>query len=713
MSLKRYSSKKKPRSLKVVSKKNLQATLLALCLTSAFAVQALAGNDNEELSYLYGDDDFISIATGHKQRIAEAPAVASVITSADIRAMGAQDLDQVLESVPGLHVAIAAGSYNPIYTIRGIYSGRNPQTLVLINSFPITNLFTGNRGEKWGGMPVEMISRIEVIRGPGSALYGADALSGVINIITKNATDIGGLQMGASHGSFDTQRGWLLYGGQARDWDIAFGVEVLDTSGHQEKIDADNQTLRDGIDMTSASLAPGSVNVGKQGIDMRLDLEKERWRVRAGYQGRRDVGTGAGINQALDPASQGSSDRINLDVTYQHLQLIDSWDFEASLSYFDTALENDKPRLLPPGADFTLSGGDPFPDGLIGEPSFYERHYRYDMSAFFSGVEGHRLRFGAGYHYLDLYRVEERKNFDLTMGPPMNLGAVIRVRGDSLFNEENSREVTYFFAQDEWRMARDWQLIAGLRYDHFSDFGDTLNPRLALVWSEGDLTSKLLYGRAFRAPSSAEQFNKNNPVAIGNSNLDPETIETYELAFDYASSPDMRLGLNFFYYKMDDIIRFTPLAMNTGAQTGKGFELEFDWQVSPFTQLTANYAFQHSRDKETGQAAANAPEQQLYLRLDQQLLPKWSLCAKVNGVFDRNRAAGDTRKDIDDYVTLDLTLTGKELLPGVTATLSIFNAADEDAREPSLYESLTNSTPISNDLPLAGRSFVATIRKAW
>jgi len=664
--------------------------------------------EDEELSYLYGDDDFVSIAAGHKQLIADAPAVASVITAADIKKLGAQDLDQVLESVPGLHVAMSPASYNPIYVIRGIHSGRNPQTLVLINGFPITNIFAGNRGEKWGGMPVEMIARIEVIRGPGSALYGADALAGVINIITKNSADIAGLEAGVSHGSFDTQRAWLLYGGQAHGWNVAFGLEALDTSGHDEIIDEDAQTRRDGIDMTSASLAPGPVNLGMQGVDLRLDLEKNHWKIRAGYQGRQNVGAGSGLNQALDPFGEGSSERINLDVTYQYLQLVENWDFKTSLSYFDTALETEGTRLLPAGA-FGV-----FPEGMIGEPSMYERHYRYDMSLFFSGIEHHELRFGSGYHYFDLYRIEESKNFDLSMGfPPVDLGAVLPVSGDALFNEENSREVTYFFVQDEWRVARDWNLIGGLRYDHFSDFCGTFNPRMAVVWRNGDLTSKLLYGRAFRAPSLAEQFNKNNPVAIGNSDLDPETIDNYELAFDYAYSPDVRFGLILFYYKMKDMIVFEPLAMNRGAQTGKGFELEFDWQVTPLTQLTANYAFQRSHDKESGQPAANAPEQQVYVRVDQQISSGWSLSSKVNGVFDRNRAEGDLREDIDDYVTIDLTLTGKELLPGVTVRVSIFNATDDDVREPTLYDPISDSVAIPNDLPMAGRSFVATLSKNW
>ncbi|MEH6358117.1 MAG: TonB-dependent receptor [Pseudomonadales bacterium] len=675
--------------------------VLSLTLFSSLAFGY--SSSDEELSYLYGDDDFVSIATGHKQRIAEAPAVASVITAQDIRAMGATDLDQVLEAVPGLHVSVAAAAYNSILSIRGVHSSQNAQTLVLVNGFPITNSFAGNRGEIWGGMPVEMISRIEVIRGPGSALYGADALAGVINIITKNADDIDGLEAGVGGGSFDTQRGWLLYGGRVKDWKVGFGLEVIDTGGQSRTISADAQTLLD----PSVSLAPGSVNTGRQLIETRLDLEKDEWRIRLGYQGRKDVETGAGINQALDPDGRGSSDRLNLDVTYKTDQWIKDWDISNSFSYFDTAMEASDVHLLPAGAFGS------FPNGVIGDPKIFERHYRYDMSAFFTGFDKHQIRIGSGYHYLDLYRIEESKNF--TGSPPVLLGSgtVQTVKGSARFNRENERQISYVFVQDEWRLAQDWSLVTGLRYDHYSDFGGTVNPRLALVWTAKQLTTKFLYGSAFRAPSFAEQFNQNNPVAIGNSDLDPEVIDTYEVAFDYAYSPDLRLGLNLFYYEIDDIIRFAPRAINGDGQTGKGFEFEVEWQLNTLTHLVGNFSYQRAEDEYTYSAVANTPQQQVYLRLDRQLASNWHVSGQLNSVMNRKRAAGDNRAEIDDYTTLDITLKGERLLPGVTLSVSVFNLADADVREPGLYDALTGTVAIPDDLPLAGRSFLVTLRKRW
>jgi len=206
--------------------------LFLVFLACSTAIAQLS--QEEELDLLYGGEEFISLATGTSQAISRAPAVASVITADDIEAIGATDLDQILETIPGLHVARSSRGYNPIYTIRGIYSDTNPQVLVLINGIPITNLFAGDRSLVWGGMPVKNISRIEVIRGPGSALHGADAFAGTINIVTKSASEINGTQIGTGAGSFDSQRVWLLHGQSNNGLDVAFSFQYHKTDGQRE-----------------------------------------------------------------------------------------------------------------------------------------------------------------------------------------------------------------------------------------------------------------------------------------------------------------------------------------------------------------------------------------------------------------------------------------------------------------------------------------------
>ncbi|MEK7991380.1 MAG: TonB-dependent receptor, partial [Thiotrichaceae bacterium] len=270
----------------------------------------------------------------------------------------------------------------------------------------------------------------------------------------------------------------------------------------------------------------------------------------------------------------------------------------------------------------------------------------------------------------------------------------------------NARSSQYAFIQDTWDISEQWQLTTGLRYDHYSDFGNTVNPRLALVWKPNEAwTAKLLYGRAFRAPAFFELYNQNNPVALGNPSLIPETIETTELAFNYHVTKNFNLGINLFQYKLTDAIRFIPdnqgngQAQNFGNQEGDGFELEAEWKVSDKFRLVGNYAFQNSTDN-TGKQVANAPRSQAYVRTDWQFIPKWHVNTQVNWVGERARTIGDSRPPVDGYTMVDLTLYGK-LKNSLSIKASIRNLLDSNAYEPSLGPNYS----IPYDLPLAGRNY--------
>ena len=173
-------------------------TIGLVLVSHPVGAQAEDISDVDLLLSLYGDEDTVALATGEAKPIRLTPATASVITAQDIQATGATNVIEALESVPGLHVSTSAINYQEIFTFRGIFSSTNPQVLVMVNGVPISALFNGNRNNFWGGMPVSDISRIEVLRGPGSAVYGADAFAGVINIITKRADEVAGTRGGCA-----------------------------------------------------------------------------------------------------------------------------------------------------------------------------------------------------------------------------------------------------------------------------------------------------------------------------------------------------------------------------------------------------------------------------------------------------------------------------------------------------------------------------------
>lgn len=679
----------------------------ALLASVAYADSALAQvlDGEDELALVYGSKLTVSIATGHQQSLRRAPAVATVITADEIAAMGARDLDEVLETVPGIHVSRAANTYSPLYVIRGIYSAQNPQTLVLQNGVPMTTMFIGNKGNIWGGFPVDHIARVEIIRGPGSALYGADAYSGVINIITKTAAQIPGTQFGVEAGSFGTRSVWVQQGGDAGPISAAGYLRVGSTDGHKRIIDADAQTERDRRVGTTASLAPGPVNTGYDAVDANIDLQYQRWILRFGYKLRDDVGTGAGISSALDPVGKERSERITTDLSWTAPHLGDDWSAGFNLSHlqYKQRMPTDL-QLYPPGTRFPTGL---FPTGMIGHPDTSERHLRISAFTTYTGFAGHNIRIGAGYDDLDLYHTATFKNYVFNEnGVPVPVGPVADYSVLQPFMLPQARNVRYLFAQDEWQVARDWTLTAGLRHDSYSDFGGTTNPRLALVWDASlDLTAKVLYGHAFRAPSFNEQYSINNPVAVGNPALRPETIRTLETAFSWQLRNDAELNLSLYRYSMRDIIRTvanTPPVpgatyFNTGSQKGTGAELELGWDVTRALRLSASYAYQRSIDQATQQDAGFAPHQQLYARADWRFTHGWQLSPQINWVADRKRASGDARPPVPDYTTFDLALRshrGREKWDVSVVARNLFNA---DAREPS-----TGQIPF--DLPLARRA---------
>lgn len=688
--------------------RSVAASWTCLLLASfSWSTLAHAGtSEEEELAQAFGGQPMVSIATGSRQLVSRAPSVATVITATDIQAMGATDLDDVLETVPGIHVSRTTQGYTASYGIRGINLGLNPQVLMLINGVPITSNFSGNRGNAMGGMPVDDIARIEVLRGPGSALYGADALAGVINIITKTADDLHGTTVGARTGSFSTHDAWVLHGGQWGAITVAGYLRVGSTVGARSTIEADAQTGLDRLTGTHASLAPGPVNNGRDSIDAALDLSHGNWRWRLNMQDRDRIGTGAGIASALDPVGTNRSQRLTSDLSYDNNTWVPNWAFNAQLSSVHYSERSDL-VLFPPGA--TLGGT--FTDGMIGNPYKWERHDRLQGTATYSGWQQHRMRLGLGAEFADLYKVKESKNFNPGF-TPIGTGSradVVDVSDTAPFLRPHSRQLHYVYAQDEWSMSRDWTLTAGLRHDRYSDFGNTTNPRLALVWDAAyNVTAKLMGGTAFRAPSFTELYAINNPVVQGNPDLQPEKIKTVEAAISWQASPQWQLGANVFHYQMDNIIQLVgTLYQNTGKLTGNGLELESSWTVNKKLRLSGNYSYQYSVDGANDHDAGNAPHHQIYARADWRMLPDWSLHTQVNWISDQTRVLADTRPNLRGYNTVDLTLRSERESKGWNVAMSVRNLFNATVREPSAYDFSPGQPFISlpNDYPMPGRSF--------
>jgi len=715
--------------------------IMLIALIGAVAIpQTVDARKNKALYWDYTEQDIteldieellsvqLTIATGAMQIMSQTPGITSVLTASDIRALGLNDIDEVIQTLPGIHVSRNFFGYNPIYTIRGIYSSTNPQVLVLINGVRMKNVYVGSRSQVWGGIPINAIERVELMRGPNSALYGADAFAGVINIVTKEARDIRGTEVGAGFGSDNSQHAYLLRGFRTEGGtDIALTLEYGTTDGFDSIIEEDAQTQFDRLIGTDASLAPGPVSLSMERLDLRIDVEHDDVRFRVGYQGRRDFGVGANVTQALDPIGRYEDDRFNADITYTNTDPED-WDFTAQASVLDMTFSSEDSRLFPAGA---IVGGVEYPDGYQGNPGVSERHMRVDLAADYIAIYNHKMRFGVGYAYSDLYESTDQRNFGLN--PFTNefidpLQGLVDVSDTTeIFIGEQTRKNWYLYAQDSWAIrGSTWNLTYGLRYDHYSDFGSTLNPRLALVWEASEeVVLKWLLGTGFRAPSFIELYSINNPVNLGNPDLEPEKIVSGGFSVDYFPTKDLHFTTNVYGYRIRDGIEFVPeddtnfRAQNTGEQEGKGIEFEAHWKATEGLILRGNYAFQDSEDGD-GNQIANVPRHFAFFRADWQFMPGFFFGSQINWIGERDRAINDPREPLDGYTLVDLNLRYKmyqkeqdeegNTIDRFEMVFSVRNLFDEDAREPTPGPNESGIINIPNDLPLWGRSFYLNLR---
>ncbi|MCD6061071.1 MAG: TonB-dependent receptor, partial [Moraxellaceae bacterium] len=654
----------------------------------------------------------VRVASGTPRTLRSAPSVASVITAQEMEVRGVQTMDEALEAVPGLHVSHGGLAYRPRYFFRGIFSNGNPHTLVMVDGLPMNSAFLGSPLPGWPGVPVQAIERIEIVRGPGSAVFGADAFGGVINVITKGAADIPANRATLGYGSFDTGHAALLQRATLGSAQAAISLDFRRTSGDDSIIAADWASGFDQLFGTSTSFAPGSVNRGHRALEARADLATGPWRLRASWLHRWDLENGAGLSDALDPQGRFHADFGMLDLGWQRQpEGLPHWQLEARTGGQLGRIGTSRPLyVLPPG--FACYPGSPscLPQGLQQEIAVAEAQARSSFAAVYTGWHAHRLRFGAGFAWDDIYETTERRNADTSTAVPTALPGMTEFTDTpGVFQPEAQRTSSFVMVQDEWRLAPDWELTAGLRHDHYSDFGSTTNPRVALFWQTlPALTTRLMYGEAFRAPSFSELYVQ-GPV-FGNPALKPEVLHSAEIAFSWRPQPTLVWDLNLFRNHIHDFIQFDPdpafgglvRARNAGDFEGAGFETELRWQLPVPVQLLANFSTARMEDTATGLARGQVPRQTVVLRAVWDVASRWQLTGQLMHFGDYERQDGDPRPDMQGYRVFDATLRHR-LSKRLDLNLVGTNLFDADAREASNGPAppQTNAR-IPGDLPQAG-----------
>lgn len=453
-------------------------------------------------------------------------------------------------------------------------------------------------------------------------------------------------------------------------------------------------------------------------MDAHLNLQRKHWDIDFWSFSALDTGTRAGANLVLDPNGGSEGQQYLGDVRFSTEDWLKDLELTAHLSYLyadfgaQGQLFADNAQLPLVNGNFSNNPALPktlFPNGVVCALGRIENIPTIELSSIYKGFDDHVLRLGTSFRYEQI-STREAKNYGtgvISGSPKVVSGALTDVTNTPYVYLPNlHRAIFSGVLQDEWQFADNWQLTAGIRYDHYSDFGSTINPRAALVWDiNKQLTTKLLYGKAFRAPSFSEQANQNNPVLLGNKDLKPETINTFEWAVDYRPTSSLRTAVNIYYYEIRDLIAAVPdvgkpsaTFRNGDNQHGYGSEFEWSWQANEKWSVSGNYAWQRAINQQTHDRVTYMPEHHIYAAVDWQFLPQWQLQPQINWVSGRVPAIIDTRQ-LQDYQTVDLTLRGKQLFEHLNVSASVRNLLDaKNNFEPA-------STSLPQNIPMSGRLF--------
>lgn len=661
--------------------------LVSLCLFLSLANSSVAGNSEDitvegdsramdELLLFFEEEELIITATKHPQKISDAPAIATIITAEEVRNMGARDLMDVLNRIPGVHITKGYYGKEEI-EVRGIKTTNSEKVKLLIDGHSVNDNASGGAVWSFDSLTVDNVKRIEVIRGPGSALYGSNAFSAVINVVTKNGNDIDGVIVTLGGGTFDTGKFNIQAGKKRDDLDIALSLDYFETDGARLKVDSD------------AIGNSGYTKDYEEKFDAAFKIAYKDFYFNSKYISRKR-GAYIGASYVVTDENEIDTDQYFGEFGYKHT--VNEETKVTAKAYLDRLDWDAYWELLPEGVG-------PYTEGMIGNPSLKERTIGGDMQIDYTLSEDNLLTIGALKEERKQYDVRHKANFDPTTCGPSGCAPVGPIQTVANWNQEKRRDIWAVYLQDVWDVKENINLTLGVRYDDYSDFGSTTNPKAGLVWKfkEG-WDAKFLYGTAFRAPSFEELYNENNPTVLGNKDLDAEEMTTYELSLGHKYSDHTSARITYFQNNFENKIELVSgQFQNTGGADVWGIETEWKRVVSDTTSTYLNYTYQNAEDKDSGKRIAGVASHKGNVGLNLKATDNINLNTNIFLSGNRRRASGDSRSSATSYALIDLAVIVKELYNNMEIRGSIHNLLDKEYEDPS-----PNGT-VPGDFPKEGR----------
>ena len=535
-------------------------------------------------------------ASGYLQTTSEAPSTITVITAKQIAERGYEQLEDALRDVPGIDMIHINGYAPTLFYFRGMYGAENLRALLMIDGV-VENNILGTNDMAGPAYSLHNVDRIEIIWGPASALYGANAFGGVINIITKKGADINGLHAEQGFGSFNTSFEKLSLGLRKSNLEFAVAGTLYSSDGpkfsnrdpqysnsYVDKAYSFNGTLSYYAKKSKTTIGFRSYNTPMgygtffNSATVLLGLPPQ------GYDNNGLVGF---ISRNIR-GEKGGLASYYLRTYYLENEWKPNSKFQllSRIVYRETGTNDDSYLYI------TFDGRK-----LIrGIFSSYSNRILGELNASYAPGESQKFSAGIQYYSDNVERGQRRSTLNLTTPYLLdgrdtlyNLNATFLPR---LYNIRNNFGAYLQYVLNT-RIFGKTDLTLGTRYDYNSYFGSAFNPRAVIVNQPNDkLTFKFQVGTAFRAPTENEI--QQAPPAL---DLKTEKIKTIEVNAIYSPSKDLRMQLNFFRNVLKDVIVIGNLSglnpnKNPGAEKINGIEFTSDMMITKKISAFANFTYQ-------------------------------------------------------------------------------------------------------------------------
>lgn len=620
-------------------------------------------------------------ASKYQQEVADAPSSVTIITADDILKGGYRNLAEILNSVRGFYTL-----YNRSYHFVGMrgfspLGDFNTRILVLIDGHRLNDAVY-EQAPLGSDFPVDidLIDRIEVIRGPGSSLYGTNAFLAVINVLTRNGKDLKGGELSSSGGSYNSWTGRVTGGGKFPGGaDLLLSGSYRDSEGKQQ------------LFFPEYAATNGGIAHNMDGESSRDMLAKVVWKdlsLTLLHQTRDKTVPTAPYSTIFNDSAQKVVDLHSL-VGLLYSRHGGFADYNVRLTYnryeYDADYPLDNAGVLTLNRDTTVAewvGSDLFASKNIGDHLLT------------IGME-HRWQF-----------TQQQRNYDVTPTP------------NSLLDSNYRSLVQGYYFQDEHHILSNLILNVGIRVDKYEYFGTTANPRTALIWKpHGNTVLRLTYGEAFRAPNAYEKYYDDTTSTKGNLDLKPEKIRSLELSWDQFFGNNIRTTFTGFYSKITDLLEQTTdpidgmlVFRNQSRVESKGveFQTEGKWENGLSGRLS--YSYQDTKNLETNQSLGNSPHTVAKASFTAPLYSLKKHFATIETFYGSSRlnAAGER---IDGAAIVNLTILSRELLKGLDISASIYNLFDTRYSVPAGAEQVNSLSETLQGISQDGRAF--RIKATW